>query len=155
VLAGVAHAEQHVHAGLDVRSDLGAHFARVAVGFQRCGWDATIVLDPIVAFDGQHDLDLLGAYFVDPRVGFFVGWRWSAIGVAGGVHQQQRSVFGITGIGPSFLDAALRTSASLELSTLWVKHGGGVGTDWISADRNLHDSFGLGLFVRIEYARAL
>jgi hypothetical protein len=154
-LAGVAHAEQYLHAGLDVRTDLGTHHTRVPVGIRSCAWDGTIVLDPMVVLDGEHDLDLIGEHFFGPRIGVLLGWRWSAIKVAGGLHHQQRSLVGITGVGPAFLDNAVRTSASLELSTLWVKHGGGVGADWISADRNLHDSFGLGLFVRIEHARGL
>jgi hypothetical protein len=151
----MARAEQFVHAGLDVRTDLGTHHTRIPIGIRSCAWDGTIVLDPMFVLDGEHDLDLLGEYFFGPRIGVLIGWRWSAVDVADGVHHQQRSLVGITGIGPSFFDNALRTSASLELSTLWVKHGGGVGADWISADRNLHDSFGLGLFVRIEYARDL
>jgi hypothetical protein len=155
LLAGHARAEQWLHAGLDMRTDLGTHHTRAAFGIRTAEWDGTIVVDPMVLLDGQHDMDLIGEYFFGPRIGVFLGWRWSAIDVADGVHHQQRSIVGITGIGPSFFDDVLRTSASLELATLWVKHGGGVEMDWISADRNLHDSFGLGLFVRVEYARGL
>jgi hypothetical protein len=155
LLAGSARAEQWVHAGLDMRTDLGAHHTRVPLGIRTSSWDGTIVIDPMFVLDGQHDLDLIGEYYFGPRIGVFVGWRWSALRVADGVHHQQRSIVGITGVGPSFFDEALRTSASLELATLWLKHGGGVEMDWISADRNLHDSFGLGLFIRVEYARGL
>jgi hypothetical protein len=150
-----ASADQWVHTGLDMRTDLGTHHTRVPVGIRTSEWDGTIVVDPMFLLDGQHDLDLIGEYFFGPRIGVFVGWRWSALRVADGVHHQQRSLVGITGVGPTFFDNALRTSASLELATLWLKHGGGVEMDWISADRNLHDSFGLGLFVRVEYARGL
>lgn len=150
-----AHADRFVHGGLDMRTDLGTHHTRVPVGIRTSAWDGTIVIDPMVVLDGQHDLDLIGEYYFGPRIGLFVGWRWSAVKVADGVHHQQRSLVGITGVGPVFWDGSLRTSASLELATLWVKHGGGVMADWISADRNLHDSFGLGLFVRVEYARGL
>jgi hypothetical protein len=105
--------------------------------------------------DGQHDLDVLGEYFFGPRIGLMFGWRWSAIAVAAGFHHQQRSVVGVTAVGPSFWDEQLRTSFSLELATLWVKHGGGVDSDWMSLDRNFHDSMALGFFARIEYARGL
>jgi hypothetical protein len=155
LLAGHAQAEQWVHTGLDMRTDLGTHHTRVPMGIRTNDWDGTIVVDPMFLLDGQHDLDLIGEYFFGPRIGVFLGWRWSALRVADGVHHQQRSIAGITGVGPSFFDSALRTSASLELATLWVKHGGGVDANWISADRNMHDSFGFGLFVRVEYARGL
>ena len=155
ILGGTAHADPYMHVGLDVRTDLGTHHTRLPIGIRTEAWDGTIVVDPMFVLDGQHDLDLLGEYFFGPRIGVFVGWRWSAVAVADGVHHQQRSLVGVTGVGPTFFDEALRTSASLELSTLWVKHGGGVDMDWISSDRNLHDSFGLGLFVRVEYARGL
>ena len=68
---------------------------------------------------------------------------------------QERTVVGVTGTGPRFFDGALLTKFSLELATLWVKHGGGAETDWISGDRNLIDHFALGLFLRIEYAREI
>jgi hypothetical protein len=155
MLAGTAHADQLFHAGLDMRTDLGAHHTRLPLGIRTGQWDGTLVLDPMVLLDGQHDMDLIGEYYFGPRVGVFVGWRWSAIAVADGVHNQQRSLVGVTGLGPTFFSGALRTSASVELATLWVKHGGGVGMDWISADRDLHDAFGFGLFVRVEYARGM
>ena len=137
VLAGQARADQWVHAGLDMRTDLGTHHTRVPIGFRNDNWDATLVVDPMFVLDGQHDLDAIGEHFFGPRIGVFFGWRWSALRVADGVHHQQRSIVGITGIGPSLFGEALRTSASLELATLWVKHGGGVEMDWISADRNV------------------
>jgi hypothetical protein len=154
-LATPAAAERYVHAGLDVRTDLGTHHTRLALGYRTCVWDTTLVLDPMVVLDGQHDLDLMVEYFFGARVGVLAGLRWSAVAVADGLHHQDRTFVGITGVGPSFWDGALRTKFSLELGTLWVKHGGGAETDWISADRNLIDHFALGLFIRIEYARPL
>jgi hypothetical protein len=155
LLAGRAHADRIVHAGVDVRTDLGTHHTRVPLGVRSGDWDGTVVVDPMSVLDGQHDLDLFGEYHLGARMALLFGWRWSAVRVASGVHHQQRSLVGITGVGPSFFGTTLRTSASLELATLWVKHGGGAETDWISADRNMHDSFGFGLFVRVEYARGL
>lgn len=143
-----------VHAGVAVRTDLEAHGVRVPVGLRTGAWDTTLVLDPLFFYDRQHDLDVLVEWHPGERIALLLGWRWSIVQVAGGLHQQQRSVVGVTAAGPRFWSARLRTSASLELSTLWVKHGGGVDVDWISADRNLADAFRLGLFVRIEYWRA-
>jgi hypothetical protein len=143
--------ETHYHAGLDVRTDLGTHPIRAALGVRHGVLDGTLVLDPYAFLDGQHDLDALVERFFGPRVGLLAGWRWTAISVHDGLLHQQRSVVGVTGIGPTF--GPIHTSASLELAILWVKHGAGTMTEWISADRNLLDHFGFGLFVRFDYVR--
>jgi hypothetical protein len=150
---GTAHAEQLLHAGLDVRTDLGTHHTRLPLGYRACQWDTTLVLDPLAVLDGEHDLDLFVERYLGQRVAVLAGYRWSAIAVDEGTHHQQRTMFGVTGVGPSFFDDHLRTKFSLEMATLWVKHGGGAETQWISADRNLLDHFSFGLFVRIEYAQ--
>lgn len=150
-----ARADRALHVGADVRTDQGTHHTRLPLGYRACQWDTTLVLDPLVLLDGQHDLDLLVERFFGPRLGVLAGYRWSAISVDRGLHHQQRSLVGVTAVGPSFFDDRLRTRMSLELATLWVKHGGGTEVDWISGDRNLLDHFSLGLFVRIEYARQL
>lgn len=154
LLATSASAERYLHTGLDIRSDLGSHAVRLPIGYRACAWDVTLVVDPLAVFDAQHDLDLLGEYYIHDRVAALFGWRWTAIAVAGGVHHQQRSVVGLTGVGPDFFDKRLRTSFSLELATLWVAHGGGTGAQWISFDRNLDDTILFGVFVRLEYAHA-
>lgn len=150
-----AAAERTLHGGLDVRTDLGTHHTRLALGLRMCAWDTTLVLDPMVALDGQHDLDLMSERYLGSRIAVLAGIRWSAVAVDGGYHHQDRTFVGVTGLGPQFFDGSLLTKFSLELATLWVKHGGGAQTDWISADRNLLDHFALGLFLRIEYARSL
>jgi hypothetical protein len=151
----MAHAETSLHVGLDVRTDLGTHHTRLPIGYRSCQWDTTLVFDPMAALDGEHDFDLLVERYFGQHVGVLAGYRWSAIAVDGGIHNQQRTTLGVTGVGPSFFDDQLRTKFSLEMATLWVKHGGGAETEWISADRNLLDHFSFGLFVRIEYARLL
>ena len=155
VLPASTRAERYLHTGLDARSDLGAHTVRVPIGYRACAWDATLVVDPLALLDAQHDLDLLGEYYLRDRVAVLFGWRWTAIAVAGGLHHQQRSVIGLTGVGPDFFAKRLRTSFSFEIATLWVKHGGGTDAQWISFDRNLDDSILFGVFVRLEYAHAL
>jgi hypothetical protein len=155
VLAGVARADRFVHTGLAVRTDLGAHTVRIPIGYRACAWDATLVLDPLALLDAQHDLDLVGEYYLHDRIAVLFGWRWSAIAIAGGLHHQQRSLVGLTAAGPELFGKRLRTSFSFELATLWVKHGGGSGAQWISFDRNLDDSILFGVFVRLEYAHAL
>jgi hypothetical protein len=154
-LGSPAHAEESLHVGLDVRTDLGTHHTRLPIGYRSGLWDTTLVFDPMAILDGEHDFDLLVEHYFGERIGVLAGYRWSAIAVDDGMHHQQRTLLGVTGIGPSFFDNRLRTKFSLEFATLWVKHGGGAETQWISADRNLIDHLSFGLFVRIEYARLL
>jgi hypothetical protein len=150
-----ARAEEALHVGVDARTDLGTHHLRLPIGYRKDCLDTTLVFDPAAFLDGMHDFDLLFERFIGPRVGLLAGYRWSAIAVDGGLHHQHRTLIGVTGIGPSFFDNRLRTSFSFEVATLWVKHGGGAETEWISADRNLLDHFSLGIFLRIDYERML
>lgn len=142
------------HAGLALRSDLGTHFARLAGGVRRGGWDLTLVLDPLVATDDVHELDLLA----EPRVGagwaLLAGARVSSIGLAGGRHWQDKLLLGISGELPALASGRVRGRFGLELATLVVKHGGGAGADWLALDRAWSDHFQLGLFARMEYDRA-
>jgi len=153
-LSSIAHADEIVFAGLDVRTDLGTHYARMPFGYRHESWKATVVFDPMYALDGEHDLDVLGEYFFD-RFGVLVGWRWSQIDLAMDHLHQQRALVGVTALGPDLWSGRIRTSASLELATLLVKHGGGAPAEWITADRGILDHFSFGLFVRVEYALAL
>lgn len=149
------HAERSLHVGLDLRTDLGTHHARLPIGYRSCQWDTTLVVDPLVILDGEHDFDLLVERYVGSRIAVLAGYRWTAIAVDDGLHNQHRTLLGVTGVGPTFFGDRLLTKFSFEVDTLWVKHGGGADNDWISADRNLLDHFSVGLFLRVEYARLL
>ncbi len=150
-----AHAERSLHVGLDLRTDLGTHHGRLPIGYRACQWDTTLVLDPLAVLDGQHDFDLIVERYLGARFALLAGYRGSAIAVDGGLHNPHRTLLGVTGVGPTFFDDRLLTKFSFEVDTLWVKHGGGAETDWISADRNLLDHFSVGLFLRVVYARPL
>lgn len=144
------------HVGLDLRTDLGTHQLRVTGGIGLGDWDASLVLDPLVFTDAQHDADLLVEWMFSPdRLGILLGWRLTSIGIAGGVHHQERSLLGITAALPSLLGGKLRSRWSLELSTLWLKHGGGLETEWIAFDRSFEDYMSFAMFVRVEYAAGL
>lgn len=142
------------YVGLDVRSDLGTHPVRIPLGIRVDRWKASIVLDPIYALDGQHDLDAVGEYFFD-RFGILFGWRSSLMDLGDGLHHQERSLLGATALGPQLFSGHVQTSASFELATLWVKYGGDTPTQWIPSDRSVMDHFAFGLFVRVEYALPL
>ncbi len=147
----VVHASRW-HAGINLRADLGTHQARLAAGVETSSWDATLVLDPSYLLDGEHDLDLLAERRFAPWLAAAFGWRWSTIDVADGHHHQQRSIVGVTAAFPDLASGRIRSRLTLELATLWVKHGGGSQRDWISFDRNLLDHLAFGMFLRIEYA---
>lgn len=140
------------HAGLALRSDLGTRAARLSGGVRLHGWDVTLVLDPLVVLDDVHDLDLLA----EPRLGggwaALAGVRLTSIGLAGGRNWQDKLLVGVSGELPAV--GALRGRFGLELAALIVRHGGGVGTDWIEPSRSLGDWFQLGLFARLELDRA-
>lgn len=145
-----------LHAGLHARTDLGTHPLRASLGAQLGPWNITAVLDPIFLSDGQHDLDLLVEHLLGgSRFSLLAGWRVTMIDVAGGQHRQQRPLVGLTAALPTLASGRLRSHWSLELATLLVKEGGGVGTEWIALDRGLIDHLALGMFVRIEYAIGL
>lgn len=152
-LTATASAEREYHLGIDARTDLGTHPVRPAIGIRTCAWDTTLVFDPMYLADGEHDLDLLAEWYPNAKLALLLGWRWTVVHLSEGHHQQQRSLLGVTGVGPRFFGGRLRTSASLEFSTLWVSHGGGEGAQWFGGDRNFLDRLALGLFVRIELAR--
>jgi hypothetical protein len=142
------------HAGVALRTDLGTHFLRVAGGVRLAGWDTTVVLDPLVLFDDVHDLDVLA----EPRLGggwaALLGVRATSIGLAEGRHWQDKVLVGASAELPSLGGGALRGRFGLELATLVVRHGGGVGTDWLNLGRSWSDGFQLGLFARMELERA-
>lgn len=140
------------HGGLDLRTDLGTHQFRLAAGLARGAWDFSVVLDPLVVADGQHDIDLFAErMFWDDRVGVLFGWRMTTVAIADGLFHQQRSLLGLTAALPDLAGGRIRSRWSLELATLWVKHGAGTDPEWIAGDRGLFDHFGFGMFVRIEY----
>ncbi len=144
------------HVGLNARTDLGTHQLRVTGGVATGPWDLSLVLDPLAFTDAQHDADLLAEWmFSRDRFGLLLGWRLTSIGIAGGTHHQHRSLVGLTAALPSLLDGRIRSRWSLELSTQWVKHGGGLETEWIPFDRSFHDHVSFAMFVRVEYAAGL
>jgi hypothetical protein len=145
------------HAGLNLRTDFGAHPLRVGGGVRFGQLNTVVAVDPMVLTDGQHDLDLLGEWLLAPGGWSLMGgWRASSIALDKGHQWQQKLVLGVAAGLPSLGGGRVRGRLGFELTTLLVKHGGGLPTDTISFGTRtrggLEDRLHLGLFVRFEYA---
>ena len=146
------------HAGLDLRVDRGTHPIRAGGGLELGRLDTLLVLDPMFWTDGQHDIDLLGAWRIARGgAGLVAGWRTTAIGIEDGHQLQEKLVLGIGGPLSLFECSALRIRWTFELSAVIVKHGGGLPSEVISFEtgRDFVDLVNFGMFVTVEYARAL
>ncbi len=149
-----AHADRELHTGLEVRTDLRTHPVRIPFGVRFGRLDASIVLDPLVFADSQHDGDLtLEWRRCAGAPALLVGWRTSTIGLAGGHQWYESSIVGVTAQLARRDWFSARFGA--ELAVLWVKHGGDLPTSWIGLDRAITDRLRVGMFVRLEYASPL
>ena len=148
-----AAADSQWHAGLDLRVDNGAHPIRTGAGLQLGALDTELVVDPMVVFDGQHDLDLLAIF--GKTYSALAGWRTTSIGIAGGMQFQQKLVLGVSAPLPVFGSAPLRARFAFELATVIVKHGGDLPSETISfaSGRDFVDLVNFGMWVTFEYAR--
>lgn len=154
--AAPAHAEDEWHAGLAVRGDLGTHQLRIGGGVQLGRLDTLLVLDPMFWTDGQIDTDVLvGWYPSEPGWGVFGGWRDSSIELLGGRQFHEKLVLGVGATLPPL--GPFEARFQFELATLVLKHGGDLPSDWISfaSGRDFIDLLNFGVFVTIEYGRAL
>ncbi len=147
----IAHADRELHGGIAVRADLRTHPIRIPFGMRVDQLDTTIVLDPLVFVDGQHDGDLTVEWRrCAGAPALLVGWRVSTIGLAGGHQWYESSLLGATAQLGRWSWLSARFGA--ELTILWVKHGADLPTSWIGLDRSIPDRIRFGMFVRLEYA---
>lgn len=150
----VAAAEREVHAGVEVRTDLRTHPLRIPFGVRFQQLDLSLVLDPLVFADAQHDGDLtLEWRRCAGAPALLVGWRTSAVGLASGHQWYESSLVGITAQLARRSWFSARFGA--ELAVLWVKHGADLPTSWIGLDRAIPERIRVGMFVRLEYASPL
>jgi len=154
LLAGsAARADPQTHVGLDLRTDRRVHPLRVVAGHRHRNLDASLVLDPLVFADGEHDGDLTVEWHpCARRLAALAGWRVNTVGVAGGHQWQERSLLGVT--APLGRWRSFGATFGAELSILWVKHGGGLPASWLGVDRATLERIHLGMFVRLEYVVA-
>ncbi len=154
---GIAAAEpdRRWHAGLYLRAELGTHPVRAGGGVEVGCFDVALVLDPMFWVDGQHDLDLLGGWkFADSGWALIGGYRSSSIGLAGGRQFHDKLVLGIGAPLPGFGKLPVRARWAFETSTVIVKHGAELPTEWLSlaSGRDFIDLINFGMFVSFEYA---
>jgi hypothetical protein len=156
--AGGAGADPPVaRAGLNLRSELGTHPLRLDLALATGRLELAAVLDPMFWTDGQNDIDLLASWQANRIWGLFGGLRSTSLGIQGGRQWHEKLVLGVSAplgrAGPTgFL---LRWGG--ELSTLLVKHSGGLPAETISfaSGRDFIDLVNIGMFVRVLYAREL
>jgi hypothetical protein len=138
------------HGGVEARAQLGMHPVRVTGGATLGNADVSLTLDPLAVIDARHDLDLIATWRLGER-GWRLGggWRPTAVSIDSGWRWYQHAVAVATAPLPD-LAAHVRATVGAELSVLVAAHGGGVdATSWIAHS----ESWDLGLFLRIEYAR--
>ncbi len=146
------------HVGVNARTELGVHPLRLGAGVQRGAWDLTVVLDPMVLTDGEHDLDLIGQRRLGhSRWTALGGLRWTAIGIADGRQSQDRLFVGVGAPLAGGDGTRFQVRWAVEASMLIVKHGAGLPTAWVSlaSNRDYVDRVALGMFVTVDHASLL
>ena len=155
LVSRLAGADTAAHGGLNLRPDSGTHQIRAIVGVESDAVDISATLDPMVLTDGQFDGDLLATTRLTERgFGLVAGWRTTSIGILNGRQSQEKLVLGLG--APLPVSIPLRMQWVFEVSTVIVKHGGGLPTDFISFEqgRDFVDLINFGMFVTFEWTSA-
>lgn len=153
--AETAHAEEDVHElqlGLNVRTDLGVHFARIDAGWHRNRLGLLLVVDPMFWTDGQTFTDLVG-YYMGNVLQPYVGWRLATIALAEGAQLQENLLLGFALPFPRFWGGRFGGQWGFELAMMLVKHGGGLPSESISFESGRHyiDFVNFGMYARFDY----
>lgn len=139
------------HMGVNLRTDIGTHPFRFDFGIRTQAVDVTLVLDPMLMIDGQHDADLLVARNSDWSP--FAGYRLTTIALANATHKQHKLLVGLVANLPKIGKGTIAGQLGLEMSTLIAKHGAGLPTESLFASngRDFIDLINFGMFLRFEY----
>ena len=159
VTSSVAHAEDtpqessSINAGLNLRTDLGAHPLRIDLGWRTQNTDLLLVLDPMFWTDGQSSSDLIFGWRFQNRVQPIIGWRMHSIKLPEGRQLQQNLLAGVALDLPTFFDNKLRGQWGFELATTLVKHGANLPAETISfaSARHYLDLVNFGMFARFDF----
>lgn len=141
------------NAGLNLRTDLGAHPLRVDLGFRTRRTDYLLVLDPMFWTDGQSSTDFIFGWRFANRVQPIAGWRLNTIKLPESRQFQQNLLLGVALDLPSFWRDRLRGQWGFEMAMTLFKHGGGVPTETISfaSARSYLDLVNFGMFARFDF----
>lgn len=142
-----------LHAGLNLRTDLGVHPLRLDMGGQFSEFDLVLVLDPMFWTDKQSNTDLLVQWRNSSGISPIVGWRLTTISLQGGLQLQQNLVLAAAADLPKLWDGHISGQAGLELATVVLKHGADLPPELISfaSARHYLDLVNFALFLRLEY----
>lgn len=155
LLPNLAHAEtgQDLAAGLNLRTDLGAHPLRVDLAWQTPKTDLVLVLDPMFWTDGQSSTDLIFSWRFESPARPFIGWRLNTIRLPEGRQFQENLVLGGGVAFPPLWRGRLEGFWGLELAMTVVKHGGGLPSEVLSfaSARHYLDLVNFGMFARLDF----
>lgn len=161
IIAGHAEANaetdhRDAHVGVNLRTDTGVHQARIDGGVRIGAVDAIIVVDPLVFTDGEHDLDVLARWQpndLGAHAGWalLVGWRLATIDLADGYRFHENLLVGATADLPCLV-RGVRAQFGVELAITAVRHGAGLGTNWLPTDDRVLDVIQPAMFLRAERA---
>ncbi|MFH1810398.1 MAG: hypothetical protein ABIJ09_16775 [Pseudomonadota bacterium] len=141
-----------LHGGLNLRTDVGVHPIRLDAGAQWKDLDMLLVVDPMVLLDGQMSSDFIAQWRSDLGVALFGGWRLSTIPLLEGAQFQHNLLLGAGAELPRWFGGLLGGQVGLEMSSVLLKHGGGIPAETISfaSGRHYIDLVNLALFLRLE-----
>lgn len=140
-------------AGLNLRTDLGAHPLRIDLAWRTPRTDLALVLDPMFWTDGLSSTDLLLSLLLKNRVQPLIGWRLNTIKLPEARQLQHNLIAGVGLALPSFWRDRLKGQWGFELATTLVKHGGELPAETISfaSARSYLDLVNFGMFARFDF----
>ncbi len=132
--ASVARAgnDRAVFAGVDVRTDLGTHMARLAAGVQVDRTALNLVVDPYGYVEGtQHDTELSVERDLWPAGwSVLVGWRVESTRILGTHYFHEKPFVGVSAPLPTFFGGRLRARCAAELELTLLSHNRSLPEVW-------------------------
>ena len=150
--SSVSSVPHELQLGLNLRTDLGVHFARLDAGWRRGRIGVLLVVDPMFWTDQQTFTDLL-VFYMGNVIQPFAGWRLATIPLADGPQLQENLLLGFGIPFPRMLGGRIGGQFGLELAMMLFKHGGGLPGESIrfTSGRYYIDFINFGMYARFHY----